>query len=84
MKYCRSKGRNYQRINDHTWLVREIDNQADNYSKRKYWKICKVTRLIIDDLIGNSYSNAMENITFVEGIEGEVKSSYDEVVRNSE
>ena len=84
MKYCRSKGRNYQRINDHTWLVREIDNQADDYSKHKYWKIYKVTRLITDDLIGNSYSNAMENMTFVEGIEGEVKSSYDEVVRNSE
>lgn len=66
----------------HGWY--EIDNQADNNSKRKYWKICKLTRPITDDLIGNSYSNAMENMTFVEGIEGEVKSSYDEVVRNSE
>lgn len=43
-----------------------------------------MTRPITDDLIGNSYSNAMENMTFVEGIEGEVKSSYYEVVRNSE
>lgn len=65
----------------HGWY--EIDNQADNNSKRKYWKIYKLTRPITDDLIGNSYSNAMENMTFVEGIEGEVKSSYDEVVRNS-
>lgn len=42
-----------------------------------------MTKLIIDDLIGNSYSNAVGNITFVEEIEGEVRTRCDEAIRNS-